>query len=159
MTTGEPKHVPIPQDASLLPVHRAIFACTQQLQRLGSRFIESFGLTPSQFDVLVTLGDTEGMLCKTLSKDSLIFGGTLNPVVERLAAKGLVKRAKGELDCRQTIVALTPEGQALYERMFPAFVAEMRGYQSMLTDAEQDQLATLLRKLTAGMARVRQGSP
>ena len=59
-------HYPIPHDVSLLPVIRALYETHGKVERVASHHIESMGLTPSQFDVLVTLGDHPGMTCKQL---------------------------------------------------------------------------------------------
>lgn len=138
---------PVAQDESLLPVHRALYACVQQSGRVMTRYMEERGLTPSQFDALATLGDTEGMTFKELSQRSMVTGGTLTPVLNRMELKGLVARCKGETDNRQTIVRLTPEGQALYEKTFLPFIDYARSYLDHLTPDEQAQLTLLLNKL------------
>lgn len=145
-------HYPLPQDESLLPLARALSRCQQQHDRVASRFMDSVGLTPSQFDALAVLGDTTGMTMKELSQLSMITGGTLTPVLDRLEAKGYVTRCKGTHDSRQTIVALTPEGQALYEKAFLPFVAYMRQYSAKLTPDEQQQLAALLDKFADALS-------
>lgn len=145
-------HYPIPQDVSLLPLARALAKCQQQHDRVATRFMDSVGLTPSQFDALAVLGDSPGMTMKELSQLSMITGGTLTPVLDRLEAKGLVTRCKGTQDSRQTIVALTPQGQALYEQAFLPFVAHMRTYSDKLTPDEQQTLVKLLDKFTDALS-------
>jgi DNA-binding MarR family transcriptional regulator len=130
-----------------LPFARALHAVAQHQERIMWRFLEGTDLTPSQFDVLATLGDTEGMTCKELSQQSLITGGTLTPVLNRMEAKGLIHRCKGAQDSRQTIVSLTPEGQALYEQVFLPFVDHMQSYMNRLAPQEHDELVRLLRKV------------
>lgn len=157
--TRKAKHVsasdqyPIAQDESLLPVFRALYICMRDVERVANRHIESLGLTPSQFDALAVLGDCEGMTCKELGARSLISGGTLTPVLDRLEAKGLVQRCKSEQDSRQTIVSLTPEGQAAYEKSFLPHVRFMRRYSDALTAQEQADLVRLLAKLSDEIAR------
>lgn len=146
------KHVPIPDDVSMLPVVRAIWEASAAMERVGNRHIEEMGLTPSQFDVLATLGDTSGMTCKALGERALITRGTLTPVLDRLEAKGLVKRCKSEQDNRQTIVALTPEGQTLYEQTFMRHVDFMKPHFEGLAPVEQEQLIALLNKVKAAFA-------
>lgn len=157
-TAEEPIVHPVPQELSLLPVFRALAQCSQQADRAVAAFVEPWGLTASQFDVLATLGDTDGMPCKDLSRLSLITGGTLNPVLERMVAKGLVRREKGKLDSRQTIVGLTAEGQALYERIFGAFVRQMRSYLAALAPDEQAMLVRLLSRLGEALSDRRDAS-
>ena len=130
----------------MLPVIRALHQCNQRLERVMTRFVEENGLTPAQFDVLATLGDTAGLPFKELGRQALITGGTLTPVLNRLEAKGLVQRCKDERDQRQVILKLTPEGQALYEATFLPHVDLMHGYLGALTPEEQGDLARLLCK-------------
>lgn len=130
----------------MLPVIRALHQCNQRLERVMTRFVEENGLTPAQFDVLATLGDTEGLPFKELGRQALITGGTLTPVLNRLEAKGLVQRCKDERDNRQVILKLTPEGQALYEATFLPHVDLMQGYLGVLTPEEQGELARMLCK-------------
>ena len=148
--TRDPRY-PVRQDVSMVPIARRLHAVTQHQERLMWRFLEGTDLTPSQFAVLATLGDTEGMTCKELSAQSLITGGTLTPVLNRMEAKGLIQRCKGAQDSRQTIVSLSPEGQALYEATFLPFVDMMATRFAKLTPAENDELVRLLDKLEAAL--------
>lgn len=143
----------VPPPDSRLPVLNALIRCFTQVDRVCQRHIEELGLTPSQFDVLATLGDTAGMTCKALGEESLITRGTLIPVLDRLESKGLIGRSKGQSDCRQTIVRLTEEGQATYERTFEKYVATIKPYLDALTPEEQAELIRLLGKLGAAFSR------
>lgn len=136
----------------MLPVIRALHLCNQRIDRLLARLIDEFGLTPAQFDVLATLGDTEGLPFKELGRQALITGGTLTPVLNRMEAKGLVKRYKDSRDQRQVILRLTPEGQALYEATFLPYVDRAQGYVDALSPAEQTELKRLLDKLADSLA-------
>lgn len=138
---------PVAQTDSLLPVIRALHRCTRQSERLMAAYAGAHGLTPSQCDVLFTLGDTDGLPFKDLSELSLVTGGTLTPVLTRMEAKGLVNRCKHPSDSRQIIVKLTPEGQALYRATFLPMVDEVRRRLDVLTPAEQTQLTSLLDRL------------
>ncbi|MOA40136.1 Transcriptional regulator HosA [compost metagenome] len=117
-----------------------------------TRFLDAHGLTPAQFDVLATLGDTEGLPFKALSQQALVTGGTLTPVLNRMEAKGLLKRFKDERDHRQVILKLTPEGQALYEATFLPYVDHAQGFLDVMSPEEQKQLTQLLTKLSESLA-------
>src|SRR5881396_1260765 len=90
--------------------------------------IRSLGLTPSQFDVIATLGDTEGMTCKMLSEQTLVTKGTLTGVLDRLEKKGLVERVPSREDRRSTIIRLTPKGNAQFRSVFPTHINYMKPY-------------------------------
>ena len=110
--------------------------------------IRSLGLTGSQFDVIATLGDTEGMTCKELSEKTLVTKGTLTGVLDRLEKKGLIERAPSREDRRSTTIHLTPKGDDLFRKVFPAHINYMKPYFARaLTTAEAGKLCELLLRL------------
>lgn len=116
--------------------------------RTASRHIESLGLTLSQFDVIVELGDTEGMTCAELSYSTLITKGTLTGVLDRLERKGMITREGVEGDRRAIRVKLTTAGQALFKRAFPAHAQFLRPYfKNAMTQEEVLTVKTALLRL------------
>ncbi|MBI3355819.1 MAG: MarR family transcriptional regulator, partial [Nitrospirae bacterium] len=91
--------------------------------RADSRYIRSLRLTPSQFDVIATLGDTDGMTCSELSAKTLVTKGTLTGVLDRLVSKGLIKRDTIKGDRRYNKISLTAKGDALFRKTFAAHIA------------------------------------
>jgi MarR family 2-MHQ and catechol resistance regulon transcriptional repressor len=108
-----------------LPVVRELVRCYQAFESYSAANIRELGLTPSQFDIIATLGNTPGMTSKLLGEKTLITKGTLTGVVDRLIAKGLVRRTQCEHDGRSQIVQLTKKGEAMFDHVFPAHVAYM----------------------------------
>lgn len=131
---------------SLLPAFRALMSCSRQVERVAGRHIESLGLTLPQFDVLTTLGDTAGMTVSDVSERTLITRGTLKPVLDRLEAKGLLKRCKGTKDARQVLVSLTPAGQRMFEDTFMPHVTYMRRFTEKMPPERQAEMMALLRE-------------
>jgi DNA-binding MarR family transcriptional regulator len=135
------------EDVSLLPELRSLFEAYTQISRVSNRHTESLTLTGAQFDVVATLGDTPGMTCKALGEATLITKGTLKPVLDRLEDRGVLTRTKDTRDSRQTLVALTPAGQQLYEDTFYRHVDYMRGFFDRLAPEKREQLTALLQEL------------
>ncbi len=116
--------------------------------RMDSRHIKSLKLTPSQFDVIVTLGDTEGMTCAELSDATLVTKGTLTGVLDRLASKGLIRRETVAGDRRCTRINLTDKGDALFRKVFAAHIVHIRPFfERALSQKEVEQMRTLLIRL------------
>jgi DNA-binding MarR family transcriptional regulator len=121
--------------------------------RTDDRHIRSLGLTESQFDVIATLGDTEGMTCRTLSEHTLVTKGTLTGVLDRLEAKGMLKRVPSREDRRSIMVRLTAQGERLFRRVFPAHIAFLKPYfERALTPQEMRALRRLLLRLKGSFA-------
>lgn len=84
--------------------------------------LKGFGLTPAQFDIIATLGNTNGMTFGELGRKTLITKGTLTGVIDRLSRMGLVARQAGQPDRRTVVVALTSEGLSMFEAAYPALL-------------------------------------
>jgi DNA-binding MarR family transcriptional regulator len=107
------------------------------------------GLTPSQARVIFALGGTDGMTCKDIGDITLITKGTLTGVVDRLEEKGLVERWSVEGDGRKTIVALTRNGEKVYDREFPEHVAFLKSKFDQLSAGDRAKATQLLQKIKA----------
>lgn len=122
--------------------------------RTDSRHIRSLRLTPSQFDVIATLGDTDGMTCSELSRRTLVTKGTLTGVLDRLMAKGLIRRDDVKDDRRRIKVRLTEKGDALFRKTFAAHIAFLRPYfEQALSQKDAETLSSLLRRLRDSFRR------
>ena len=116
------------KDDPYLQVLRPLVEAYLAFSRIDSRHIRSLRLTPSQFDVIVTLGDTAGLTCSQLSSQTLVTKGTLTGVLDRLETKGLIKRESVIGDKRRTKIKLTEKGGALFRRVFAAHIAFIRPF-------------------------------
>ena len=129
---------------------RALAEWYQAFSRHDATHARSLGYTSAQFDVIATLGNTDGLTFKELGEKTLITKGTLTGVVDRLEVRGIVRRVGSPSDARSTIVQLTAKGGREFERVFHAHVAYLkRGFQ-MLDAAELDRLDHLLGRLREG---------
>jgi len=136
------------KDDPHLKVLRPLVETYLAFARADSRHVRLLRLTPSQFDVIATLGDTKGMTCAELSTATLVTKGTLTGVLDRLEAKGLIRRTPVADDRRSTRICLTGKGDRLFQKTFAAHIAFLRPFfQRALSAAEADQLRTLLLRL------------
>jgi DNA-binding MarR family transcriptional regulator len=81
------------------------------------------------------------------AEEAGISKGTLTGVVKTLEARGLVARSAHPSDGRLVLLRLTPEGQALMERLFPAFNDEETFVLGGLSDRKAADLAAGLRHI------------
>lgn len=134
---------------------RELARCYQAFEGFSAAHIRAVGLTPPQFDIIATLGNTKGMNFKELGERTLITKGTLTGVVDRLAERGLVRRVASSTDRRSQIVQLTAEGDALFDRVFPEHVSYLGVGFGQLQDAELGELELLLRRLRLSLTAAR----
>ncbi len=105
---------------------RELVLAYQAYSAYSERHIRQLGLTPCQFDVLSTLGNTLGMSMNKLAEKTLVTKGTLTGIVDRLEQKGLVQRQVPPDNRRCFMIVLTPAGQQTFERVFPAHIAHLK---------------------------------
>lgn len=132
---------------------RELARCYQAFQRASDAHIRHSGLTPPQFDIVVTLGNTDGMTFKELGSRTLITKGTLTGVVDRLEARGLVARAASPTDGRSTLVRLTPEGEHLFQRVFEPHLAFLAPAFEALPASGRKELERRLAQLRAELEK------
>lgn len=130
-----------------LPLLRELARTYQAFEQCSAAHVRELGLTPAQFDVIATLGNTPGMSGKQLSEQTLITKGTLTGVIDRLIAKGLVSRAPQQQDRRSVVIALTEAGDALFRRVFAAHLEYIGQAFTSYSPAELEQLVMQLRQL------------
>ena len=140
---------------SFLPLLRELARCYQAFESFSAAHIRAIGLTPAQFDLVATLGNTQGMNFKELGERTLITKGTLTGVVDRLVAKKLVRRVASKSDGRSQTVQLTAKGEALFARIFPDHVAYLRPAVADFDRAELERAEALLKRLRGAFERAR----
>jgi MarR family transcriptional regulator, 2-MHQ and catechol-resistance regulon repressor len=138
---------------------RLLAECYQTFERLAGTHIRcTTGLTPPQFDIIATLGNTPGMTFKELGEKTLITKGTLTGVVDRLEAKGLVTRITQQEDRRSTVVRLTKEGEDEFIRVFAPQIAFGKQLFANYLNDDFTSLEKELAKLRANLLE-RDGTP
>ncbi len=128
-----------------LPLLRELAATYQSFTAYSSVHIRTLDLTPPQFDIIATLGNTDGLSSKELGMKTLITKGTLTGVVDRLEAKGLVRRVACLTDGRSQIVQLTDAGAVLFAQCFPEHLKHIEAALAKVSAADAQTLVKKLR--------------
>ncbi|MDQ6642744.1 MAG: MarR family transcriptional regulator [Actinomycetota bacterium] len=122
-------------------------------RRLRPVFTE-VGLGNGDFDVLASLrrsGEPFRLTPTELSASMMVTSGAVTKRVDRLEREGLVERTVSDADARGRVIALTPKGRTLVERVHPLHLANEDGLLDALDAGERTQLAGLLRKLLVSL--------
>jgi DNA-binding MarR family transcriptional regulator len=99
---------------------------------------ESLSLDLANLESLSVLGGLEGRgRVQDLADTIGITPGAASKLVDRLESKGLVARQSNPADRRSSVLALTPEGQALLNRFTPLLEAILQDRLGPDLDAEQ----------------------
>lgn len=132
---------------AFLPTIRGLVRAYQAFSAYSEAHVRQFNLTPAQFDVISTLGNTNGMSMSEIGAKTLITKGTLTGVIDRLIKKELVMRKNPPGDRRSVIVYLTAKGEKVFEQAFPSHIAYLKDRFETLEAADLELLTSLLEQL------------
>jgi DNA-binding MarR family transcriptional regulator len=125
-----------------------------RLAALAERKLESvfdrFGLAGGDFDVLATLrrsGPHHRLTPGELSHSTMVTTGGMTKRLDRLEARGLIRREPDPRDRRGKLIVLSDEGRALMDDVVAAHVENEHRLLADLSAAERRRLASLLREL------------
>lgn len=117
--------------------------------------IARYDLTTTEFGILEALHHKGPLLLGEIQRKVLVTSGGITYLVDRLVAKGLVRREPSPDDRRARYAVLTPAGKELIAGIFPGHAAFLARMISTLSEREQAQATALLRKL--GLAAAARG--
>ncbi len=92
----------------------AIYETSSEFTKLYSNVLQPFGLTYTQYLVLLTLWEKDGVPVKELGKSLNLGTGTLTPMVNRMEANGWLRKERSKEDERKVYIFL--ENKALEEK-------------------------------------------
>jgi len=121
--------------------------CTNSLSaRLEARLRED-GFTGNQFGLLEALFHLGPLEPCELGPKLLTSRTNVVLLLDQLEGSDLVRRTPVERDRRRVLVKLTPEGRRVIEKVFTRHVARLVEELSVLSAAEQEELARLCKRL------------
>lgn len=135
-------------NAAFIPTMRELARAYQAFADYSAQHIRETGLTPPQFDVVATLGNTNGMNMTDIAQKTLVTKGTLTGIIDRLEKKGLVARVVPPENRRSFVIILTPEGEQTFNKVFPAHIAYLQERFERLSPQELEDTKNALAKLT-----------
>lgn len=130
-----------------MPIVRELVRAYQAFRSYSDAHIRQLDLTPSQFDVISTLGNTPGMTFNKLAEKTLTTKGELTGIIDRLEKKELVRREVPPEDRRSFIAVLTPEGERVFAETFPAHINYLKQRFGKLDKQELEQVQVALEKI------------
>ena len=139
-------------DVTPLQVLSRVSRLARHLDRRRRQAFAESRLHPFEFDVLAALrraGAPYRLSPSKLLTQTLVTSGTMTNRIDRLAAKGLVRREPDPRDRRGIQVSLTPAGLSAVDDAMTHLLAHEHQLLGALSPAERDDVAALLRTLVA----------
>lgn len=113
--------------------------------------LEPFGLTPSQYRVLVLLDANYGQRLITLSDRLLVARSTITRLIDQMEDAGWVHRIDDPSDRRAQHVALTPMGLALRNQAYAAHEHSIEDRMGVLGERDQQRLIDFFLRMRAAL--------
>ena len=138
---------------SLLPLTDLPGHYIRRLQQIAvGVFMEetqAFGVTPVQFAALNALVATPGIDQRTLAASIGFDTSTIGGVVDRLEARGWVKRQVSPEDRRARLLQVTPEGKQLLQELSASVLSTQERILAPLPETERQEFLRMLKVLVA----------
>ncbi len=115
-------------DQPFIDASRALIKAAFLFVNQTERPYQSYDLTLAQMDVLSTLARTDGesITCSEIAERTLITKGGITGILDRLEARGLVKRFPSSDDRRSVLVRLSSKGVELFRKLYPELARSNR---------------------------------
>ena len=90
-----------------------LYTASRLLSQVYHPLISGYGLTYPQYLVLLVLWEKDAQPVNDIAKRLYLETNTVTPLLQRMEKEGIIVRARGRQDARQTIVSLTRKGKDL----------------------------------------------
>ena len=94
-----------------------LYTASRLITQAYHPLLSEYGLTYPQYLVLLVLWEQDAQPVNDIAKRLMLETNTVTPLLKRMEAEGVLTRTRGSQDARQIIVALTPKGRSLQERL------------------------------------------
>jgi MarR family transcriptional regulator, 2-MHQ and catechol-resistance regulon repressor len=146
-----------PRHATVLKLFTVLSRAHSSLVTRAREDVARHGLTITEFAVLDVLYHKGPLLLGVIKEKILASSGGITYLVDRLSQRGLVERRECPEDRRARYAALTRDGVALMDRIFPEHAECLSDASRGLSPEEQEEAILLLKAL--GWGARESGSP
>jgi MarR family transcriptional regulator, lower aerobic nicotinate degradation pathway regulator len=108
---------------------------------------EPYGITPVQSAAMLTVANIKGMDQRTLARTIGFDTSTIAGVIDRLEARGLLRRSMSKSDARVRLIALTEPGRELLKTLMPSVNRAQERMLAPLSRVERKEFMRMLCKL------------
>jgi DNA-binding MarR family transcriptional regulator len=125
----------------------------QALMAHHETVLRGYGLTMTQYTVLLTLSREGGMSGAQLARACGVTQQTMAPILTGLQSKHLIARETSPVHAKVLIASLTEQGNRLLDRAYQEVIVLERALADAFTPAERTSLCELLERATAVLAQ------
>ena len=141
------KYKGTPEEIRALDVYIKLQRAAGTVMTRTTAHLANYNLPVSQFAILEALFHLGVLSQRDLAKKLLQSTGNISTVLKKLEKKGLISRKRDPDDNRYMQVGITDTGKEILRRCLEPHIQGIVTEMSVLTKAEQEELARLCRKL------------
>ncbi|MFG3052986.1 MarR family winged helix-turn-helix transcriptional regulator [Kitasatospora sp. NPDC048239] len=120
----------------------------QALMAHHEAVLRTYGLTMTQYTVLLALAREGGLSGSQLARSCGVTQQSMSSVLATMETKGLIRRDTSPVHAKVQIASLTDEGRALLDQAFQEVVVLERALREAFTPTEHASLCELLERAT-----------
>ena len=124
-----------------------LMKATRIIEDMLKKEISTYGINLSEFAVLEALYHKGELTVQQICQKVLINSGSMTYVIDKLVKKGLLNRKTSAGDRRVYYIQLTNEGRTFMDDIFPKHEAFISDIFSSLSEKEQEQFITMMKKV------------
>jgi MarR family transcriptional regulator, organic hydroperoxide resistance regulator len=129
----------------------AVYEAGSQFNKLYTKALDSFGLTYTQYLVLLALWERDALTVKELGEKLNLGTGTLTPMIKRMEANGWVKRKRSTTDERKVSITLQPKALEEKDAIVQKVASELK-----LCHIEYEEYEQLMKQLSVLRGKLNQ---
>ncbi|MGP6190616.1 MAG: MarR family winged helix-turn-helix transcriptional regulator [Vulcanimicrobiaceae bacterium] len=128
---------------------------TEQVSRLIAKaYADRFELSVPEWRVIAHLGRSASLSATNLVERTAMDKVKVSRAVSNLSHRRIVRREVNPLDQRSTLLALTPAGRAMYEKIVPLALEMERAIFAQLPAADVEHLTRTLERIALQAGRL-----
>ncbi len=129
-----------------------LYSASNALLRAYKPLLDKLGLTYPQYLIMMVLWEQDGINIKKISSETFFDSGTITPLIEKIAKKGLIKVEVSKQDRRNKIINLAAKGKSLKEKALE--VPKEMMCLMKLSEVELKALKKLTKSLLTGLVQI-----
>lgn len=127
-----------------------IYYTASLLKKKAGDFLQPFGLTDVQFNLMMLLrhqGGAKGLNQAQLSKMMLVNRANITSLIDRMEKADLVARTHNPADRRHNIIKLTSRGEKVLAKIEPLYAKEVKKVMAPLKEVQQKSMIAMMEKV------------
>lgn len=125
---------------------------SEELVKAGDRFFKQYGVTTTQYDVLVILQYSEKRITQSdLGNRRVVSRSNITGIIDRLEKMGYAAREGSADDRRVKYIKITPKGKDLIKKVEKKYFDNLKQVMRFLSDKDKNSLREIMDKIEKGL--------